>query len=67
MKDSMFTKGTEIYSRDGKLKGVATGAQQRCRLAGCTGLRITVRWPAGNHTHPCSKGIVARDGRWQIG
>lgn len=67
MRDSMFEKGTVIYSRTGKLKGVATGSQQTCRLSGCTGLRISVRWPDGKHTFPCSKGIVAKRGRWQIG
>jgi hypothetical protein len=67
MRDSMFEKGTAVYSRDGKLKGTTTGAQHHCKLHGCTGMRIAVRWPDGKHTFPCSKGIVAKRGRWQIG
>ena len=66
MRDEMFTKGTTIYSRDGKMKGVATGGQRRCQLHGCTGMRIAVRWPDGKLTYPCSKGIAKRK-RWQIG
>jgi len=65
--DDMFEKGTAIYSRDGKLAGIVTGARYPCRLEGCSGMRISVRWPDGKHTFPCSKGIVARKGRWQIG
>ena len=65
--DDMLTKGTMIWSRDGKQAGVATGGQHLCRLHGCTGVRIAVRWPDGRHTFPCSKGIVAKRGRWQIG
>jgi hypothetical protein len=36
-------------------------------------MRITVRWPDGHHTHPCSDGIVVMPGlvpndspRWKI-
>ena len=67
MRDSMFKKGTPIYSHNGRLRGVTTGAQHKCALSGCTGMRISVRWPDGKHTFPCSKGIVAKRGRWQIG
>ena len=67
MNDDMFTAGTAIYSSDGKLRGVATGSQHRCRLAGCNGLRISVKWPDGKTTFPCSKDIIPKSKRWQIG
>jgi hypothetical protein len=67
MRDEMFPKGTTIYSRDGKLKGITTGGQRMCQLHGCTGMRIAVRWSDGKLTYPCSKGIVAKRKRWQIG
>jgi len=64
--NDLFEAGTIIWDRTCSLQGVATGASYPCRLAGCNGIRITVRWPDGKHTHPCSKGIVARDGKWKI-
>jgi hypothetical protein len=51
-------KNKTILSRDGLLKGVTTGAAHRCKMEGCTGLRLTTRWPDGNITHPCTKGLV---------
>ncbi len=65
--DTMFERDTAILSRDGKLTGITTGSQYLCRLHGCGGMRIAVRWPDGKHTFPCSKGIVAKGGKWRIG
>jgi len=65
--DDMFTKGTVILSRGGKLKGVATGSQHKCMLEGCRGVRVAVKWPDGKHTFPCSEGIIAKGGKWRIG
>ena len=63
-------KGTEIWSRDGGSKGVATGAQWKCRLDGCRGQRITVKWMDVTSrpviSHPCSEGITVKDGKWVI-
>lgn len=57
-----------IYDRDGKQAGVPTGGQRHCKMEGCTGMRIRVRWPDGKITWPCSKGLTLRqDGHWQIG
>jgi hypothetical protein len=57
-----------VFSRDGTLQGTTKGHGFRCRLDGCTGLRLTVRWPDGKTTKPCTKGMHEReDGHWQIG
>lgn len=46
-----------VYSRGRTEKGTPTGGTRRCALEGCTGQRIGVRWPKGNLTWPCSKGM----------
>lgn len=40
-----------------KFHGKPTGTTFRCRLTGCTGTRVGVRWPAGHITYPCTKGM----------
>ena len=46
-----------MLSRDGSKKGVIKNMRSRpCRLEGCTGMRIHVKWPDGRSTYPCSKG-----------
>lgn len=63
-----MTKGTKVYSRDGASVGLTTGSTHRCQLEGCTGRRVTVKWPDGKITHPCTKGLETRaDGAQQIG
>jgi len=47
----------KVRSRDGKQSGVCTGSSRPCRLEGCTGLRIGVRWGDGKVTYPCTKGM----------
>lgn len=49
-----------VLSRDGKMKGEVTGTR-RCRLEGCTGAALSVKWPDGKRTYPCSKGTEAAD------
>ena len=48
--------------------GVIVNAHSRhCRMEGCTGHRMYVRWEDGKHTYPCSKGCEAVDtGIYQI-
>jgi len=53
-----WPKGSVLFSRDRKLKGHTTGGFRLCRLEGCGGLRIGVRWPDKKITWPCSKGLV---------
>jgi hypothetical protein len=60
------TTGTRVYTRDGRLAGSMTGSTHHCTMAGCTGLRISVRWPDGTHTFPCSKGLVPYKDGWRI-
>lgn len=61
-------RGTQVFSRDGKEVGQTTGSTHRCQMAGCTGRRITVKWPDGKVTHPCSKGMGTQpDGSLKIG
>lgn len=58
--------GTRIWSREGSACGVVTGTSI-CRLEGCGGTRLHVRWPDGHRTYPCAKGCCARaDGDLQI-
>lgn len=43
-------------------KGIILNLRSRpCRLDGCTGMRIHVKWPDGKHTYPCSKGCRQLD------
>lgn len=64
----MWEKAETILSREGSLEGVLTGSTHMCRLEGCSGIRISVKWPDGKHTYPCSKGIKWNDklNAWQI-
>ena len=64
-------RGTKVYSRKIKGKkqvvGTTTGMFHPCQLEGCRGLRVTVRWPSGHITHPCSHGLNRRkDGCFEI-
>ncbi|MEW6048304.1 MAG: hypothetical protein AB1609_17820 [Bacillota bacterium] len=57
----------QVVSRDGMLRGTVTGRTWRCRMEGCRGTRIEVRWPDGTATRPCSAGVRALDAdTWQI-
>jgi hypothetical protein len=59
---------TRVASRDGALIGTLTGSAYRCRLEGCTGTRLGVRWPDRSITYPCSRGMMwdAGKGMWRI-
>lgn len=46
-------KGTDFARRYGRM----TGGWRFCRLEGCTGRRLGVRWSDGHVTWPCSKGL----------
>ena len=58
-----------VYAKGGMSgRGDLTGASHRCQLDGCTGRRLSVRWPDGRHTFPCTQGMnVREDGEWEIG
>lgn len=56
----------KVYARNGKECGEVRG-ERCCRLAGCTGRCLVVRWKDGKVTDPCTKGMkVRKDGHWQI-
>lgn len=57
-----------VWARGGKECGNVVGRGGPCRLEGCTGWRVSVRWPNGKLTRPCTKGMFTRsDGDYQIG
>ena len=57
-----------VYARNGRSYGRIIGGGGPCRLEGCSGIRISVRWPDGTLTRPCSEGLWRRkDGHLQIG
>lgn len=62
-------KPETVWSRDGKVAGKATGSQHPCQMEGCRGQRVSVKWPDGSRTFPCSRGMVPvgmTAGSWQI-
>jgi len=68
MVETGFDKGHRVVSRDGSDVGLTTGSLHSCQLEGCSGTRISVRWPDGSHTFPCSRGMSydMDDDSWQI-
>lgn len=67
---SLFFKIPEyVLDREGTDKGKTTGGAFPCRLEGCRGRRIAIRWAEGRMTYPCSKGLKVRkdlESTWQI-
>lgn len=56
----------KVYNHNGKECGEVIG-ETHCRLEGCTGIRLRVRWKDGKITLPCTEGMkVRKDGHWQI-
>jgi len=57
-----------VFARNGRTRGRIVGGGDRCKLEGCPGVRISIRWPDGSLTRPCSEGLSTRkDGHYQIG
>lgn len=52
-----FTRGTPVMARDASQTGQLTGSRSACALAGCRGARLTVQWPDGRRSFPCTKGM----------
>lgn len=60
-------RNRKVYSRDGRASGRIVGGGDICRLEGCTGVRVSVRWSDGKLTRPCFKGLKQRkDGHYQV-
>jgi hypothetical protein len=62
--------GKKVYGRHGSefenVAGEITGTSL-CRLEGCGGTRLHVKWPDGQRTYPCAKGcLVQADGSLRI-
>ncbi len=58
----MDNKETVMLSRDGKMVGkIVNRHSYRCRMEGCLGWRICVKWPDEHHTYPCECGCRSID------
>ena len=58
--------GSSFLAHEGYVEGKVVG-YQNCRLEGCHGQRIGVRWPNDKLTWPCSKGCwITENGTWGI-
>ena len=53
----MKNNKVKVTSSNGKEKGICTGNAYHCRMIGCKGLRVGVRWPDGKITFPCTEGM----------
>jgi hypothetical protein len=60
-------KGVNVFEKGAKEpSGTTTGRAHRCRMEGCCGYRVVVKWRNGQTTHPCSKGMVLTKKGWKI-
>lgn len=67
-KSGLPESGDECLSRDATDTGRFTGSNYPCRLAGCTGVRLGVKWSNKSVTWPCSKGLKKLEiSKWQLG
>lgn len=55
--DFMLRRGTTMSTRWRQRAGTLTGATYACSLESCRGKRVVVRWPGGQFTCPCGKGV----------
>jgi len=62
----LVKRGQTVISRCGQMQCKTTGGTRPCRLEGCLGVRVGVRWPDGTLTWPCTKGMAPSAGRWKI-
>lgn len=51
-----------VLNRDATQVGVVIGSSEYCPLAGCSGVPLSVRWPDGSLTRPCTKGMTDVEG-----
>lgn len=64
--EPVFEKGTPVAPRGGGAEGKLTGGWRRCQMEGCMGRRLGVRWPSGEITWPCTRGMDFVEGAWVI-
>ena len=55
-----------VYPSDGAGYGTLTGGRMPCRMEGCGGMKLGVRWPEGKLTYPCNRGMDFVKGSWRI-
>lgn len=56
-----------VCDRHGTETGRIVGRPSFCRMEGCGGVRLRVRWPDGQLTSVCTEDMFRRaDGRWQL-
>jgi hypothetical protein len=56
-----------IWNAQNTAQGTFTGEERPCRVKGCRGWRVQIRWPDGSVTWPCSRGFqVQIDGSARI-
>lgn len=69
----MSWRGVRVYAAGlSKDYGIATGSTHKCQLAGCRGVRVTVKWDpflGPRITHPCSHSLFEgpEQETWRIG
>ena len=49
---------SHVLNRDSSQAGVVIGGGEDCNLEGCGGVKLSVRWPDGRLTRPCTKGMT---------
>jgi hypothetical protein len=60
-------RGVTVIARGGGLKGVYLRTTNKPCFEGCEGKRVSVRWPDGSITYPCTAGMDMSDEReWLI-
>ncbi len=65
--DSRFKLPKKVWNDIRTEFGVPTGGTRHCKLEGCNGIRLGVRWPDGKLTFPCTKGMsTSNPDEWQI-
>jgi hypothetical protein len=47
----------KVWNREKTEYGSPTGGTRKCRMEGCLGMCIAVRWPDGSLTWPCTRGM----------
>lgn len=58
-------KGQKVIGPKGEL-GTTTGGRRPCRLEGCKGGQIAVRWEDGTLTYCCTDGLLFKNDSWKI-
>lgn len=55
-----FTSDEDTITEASLKHGHVVGVSHKCRVIGCSGQRVRVKWPDDRHTLPCSTSMVYR-------